>query len=106
MNEHTDQFAKSRSMARLAGICIALIAAATLFYIFTGSSQSVPRIYVILPFMFMLGLGLALYPISKAETFHLYGTTQIPFKHMPLGMKICLGIGVVLTVMLLILQIL
>ena len=106
MNEPIDQFAKSKSMARLAGIGIAVISAATLFYIFPGNAQSVPRIYMILPFMFMLGIGLALCLISKAETLHLYGTTQIPFKHMPLGMKICFGIGIVLTLMLLILQIL
>ena len=82
-----------------------LVSAATLYYIFTSSEQSVPRIYVILPFMFMMGFGLMLFPISKAETLHLYGTTQIPFKHMPLGMKICFGIGAVLTIMLLILQV-
>lgn len=106
MNERTDQFAKSKSMARLAGVGIMIVSAATLYYIFTSNSQSVPRIYVVLPFMFMLGFGLMLYPISKAETLHLYGTTQIPFKRMPFGMKICFGIGAVLTVMLLVLQIL
>ncbi|PKG34289.1 MULTISPECIES: hypothetical protein [Psychrobacter] len=106
MNEPIDQFAKSKSMTRIGGIFIMLVSAATLYYIFTSSEQSVPRIYVVLPFMFMLGFGLMLFPISKAETLHLYGTTQIPFKHMPLGMKICFGIGIVLTLMLLILQIL
>ncbi len=106
MNEQIDQFAKSKSMARLAGVGIMIVSAATLFYIFTGNSQFVPRIYVVLPFMFMLGFGVMLYPISKAETLHLYGTTQIPFKHMPLGMKICFGIGIILTVMLLLLHIL
>ena len=105
MNEQADQFAKSKSVARLAGVGIMIVSAATLYYIFTSSEQSVPRIYVVLPFMFMMGFGLMLFPISKAETLHLYGTTQIPFKHMPLGMKICFGIGVILTIMLLILQI-
>ena len=106
MNEQIDQFAKSKSIARLGGLFIMLVSGATLFYIFTSNAQSVPRIYVVLPFMFMLGFGLMLYPISKAETLHLYGTTQIPFKHMPLGMKICFGIGIILTVILLVLQIL
>ena len=104
MNENIDQFAKSKSIARLAGIGIMIVSAATLFYIFTSDSQSVPRIYVVLPFMFMMGFGLMLYPISKAETLQLYGTTQLPFKHMPLGMKICFGIGAFLTAILLILQ--
>lgn len=104
MNEQIDQFAKSKSMARLAGLFIMLVSGATLFYIFTSSLQSIPQMYVLLPFFFMLGFSLLLYPISKAETLYLYGTTQIPFKHMPLGMKICLGVGIILTAMLLILQ--
>ena len=106
MDEPIDQFAKSKSMTRIGGIFIMLVSAATLYYIFTSSEQSVPRIYVVLPFLFMMGFGLMLFPISKAETLHLYGTTQIPFKHMPFGMKICFGIGAILTVMLLVLQIL
>ena len=88
---------------QIAGVITALIGLAVLIALLNVSS-SVHQIYVILPFLFMLGLGLALYPISKAETFPLYDTTQIPFKHMPFRMKICLRIGVVLTAMLLLLQ--
>ncbi|WP_296405437.1 hypothetical protein [Psychrobacter sp.] len=103
MTEHTDQFTESRSMTRLAGIFIMIVAAATLFFIFTINAETVPRIYVVLPFFLMLGLGIMLFPISKAESLHLYGTTQMPFKHMPLGLKACIIMGALFSVVLLIL---
>ena len=59
---------------QIADVITVLIGLATSITLLNASS-SVPQIYVILPFLFMLGLGLALYPISKAETFPLYGTT-------------------------------
>lgn len=103
MNEYPDQFATSKRMTRLGGIFIMVVIGATLFYIFSSNPQSLPRLYIVLPFIFMLGLGIALFPISKAESLHLYGTTQMPFKHMPLGLKICIVIGALLSAGLLIL---
>ena len=45
----------------------------------------------------MLADGIMFYSISKAENLHLYGITQIPFKYMPFGMKLCLFIGALLS---------
>jgi len=51
---------------------------------------------VFAPFFACLGLALVLYPITKEESVQKYGTPQMPWKHMPLGMKMLVVIGILL----------
>ena len=50
----------------------------------------------IFPFFACLGLSLILYPLSKAESLAKYGSEQIPWKHIPIGQKFLVLLGVAL----------
>ena len=52
-----------------------------------------PKASFLFPVFAFLGLALLIYPITKAESLAKYGTPQMPWKHLPLGMKILVGVG-------------
>lgn len=100
-SDYARLFAKPRLITRLTGVLIAVLTGSLLYYIYSSQPSSLPQIYVLLPFFFMLGISLLIYPISKIENLHRYGAAQMQYKHMPLGLKMCLLIGAVLSVLLL-----
>lgn len=55
-----------------------------------------PKASFFFPFATCLGLAVFFYPITKAEIRARYGTEQIPWKHIPLGAKLLVLIGMVL----------
>lgn len=92
------QFAKPRLMTRLIGTVIIIMSGFSLYQLYLDPPQYWFRLYFILPFLFMLGIGLVVYPINKQENLHLYGVTQMSIKDMPWGVKLCLLIGAGLSV--------
>lgn len=97
VQRHAKQFAQSRLASRFIALFIMLISAYTMNLYTADMPTKLKHFYFLAPFTFMLAAGIMFYPISKAENLHLYGVTQIPFKYMPFGMKLCLFIGVLLS---------
>ncbi|WP_010113697.1 hypothetical protein [Acinetobacter sp. P8-3-8] len=94
------QFSKERMITRLIGCLITTLSGAILWHIINTSPQPVVQITFVSPFMFMLGIGIILTPISKAESLHRYGTTRLPWKLFPPTLKLCIIIGVLMTILL------
>ena len=97
VQRHANQFAQSRLASSLISLFILLMSAYTMNLYTADMPTQLKRFYFLAPFTFMLAVGIMFYPISKAENLHLYGVTQIPFKYMPFGMKLCLFIGALLS---------
>lgn len=97
VQRHANQFAQSRLASRFIALFILLMSAYTMNLYTADMPTQLKHFYFLAPFTFMLAVGIMFYPISKAENLHLYGVTQIPFKYMPFGMKLCLFIGALLS---------
>lgn len=97
VQKHANQFAQSRLASRLISLFILLMSAYTMNLYTADMPTQLKHFYFLAPFTFMLAVGIMFYPISKAENLHLYGVTQILFKYMPFGMKLCLFIGALLS---------
>ena len=97
VQKHANQFAQSRLTSRLISLFILLMSAYTMNLYASDMQTQLKHLYFLTPFTFMLAVGIMFYPISKAENLHLYGVTQILFKYMPFGMKLCLFIGALLS---------
>lgn len=95
------QFSKERVKARIAGCFIALVGGSITAYILTTPLQSVVAIAFIAPLFLMLGIGLIIHPISKAESLYRHGTAQLPWKDFPAILKLCTIIGVCFSILLL-----
>lgn len=98
VQKHANQFSQSRLASRFIALFIMLMSGYTMSVYTDNTLASLAPFYFLAPFMFMLAVGIMFYPINKAENLHLYGVTQIPFKYMPFGMKLCLFIGALLSV--------
>ena len=96
------QFAKPRLITRLIGSVIIIMSGFSLYHLYIDPPQYWFRLYFILPFLFMLGVGLVVYPINKQENLHLYGVTQMSFKAMPWGVNLCLLMGAGLSIAMLV----
>ena len=97
VQKHANQFAQSRLGSRLISLFILLMSAYTMNLYTADMPTQLKHFYFLAPFTFMLAVGIIFYPISKAENLHLYGVTQILFKYIPFGMKLCLFIGALLS---------
>lgn len=97
VQRHAKQFAQSRLASRFIALFIMLMSAYTMNLYTADMPTQLKHFCFLAPFTFMLAVGIMFYPISKAENLHLYGVTQIPFKYMPFGMKLCLFIGALLS---------
>jgi len=87
------RFFKERQQARVIACFIIVVSGGCLFYIYQSSPKILFEISFLLPFMFMLGIGLLFHPISLKESLYLYGTTNLPWKHFPFFLKICCILG-------------
>lgn len=103
IDEHflAQQFFTARRQTRFIGMFITLLSGVLLTYILMNPPQNLIKLAFILPLMFMLGIGIILRPISKAENLYLYGTTQLPWKYFPIALKSCTIIGVILCILML-----
>lgn len=100
LNKHAKQFAKPRLLSRIVALFVMLISTYMMsLYTADAPSQLLP-FYLFGPFAFMAAVGIMFCPINKAETLHLYGVTQIPFKYMPFFFKMCLLLGTLLSMVL------
>ena len=97
LQRNAKQFAQSRLASRFIALFIMLMSAYTMNLYASDMQTQLKHLYFLTPFTFMLAVGIMFYPISKAENLHLYGVTQIPFKYIPFGMKLCLFIGALLS---------
>lgn len=95
------QFSTQRRNTRFIGLFITLLSAVLLSYIFMTAPQNLIKLAFVLPFMLMLGIGIMIHPISKAENMYLYGTTQMPWKYFPTALKVCTILGVVFCILML-----
>ena len=97
VQRHAKQFAQSCLASRFIALFIMLMSAYTMNLYTADMPTQLKHFYFLAPFTFMLAVGIMFYPISKAENLNLYGVTQILFKYMPFGMKLCLFIGALLS---------
>ena len=70
----------------------------TVYNWYSALSQGVywPMVSFLFPFFACLGLSVMLYPMSKAEALAKYGSEQLAWRHMPLGQKTLVLLGVAL----------
>jgi hypothetical protein len=82
--------------ARLGGVFIFALGAGFVAYGWhTRLTQGtyMPKASFLFPIFAFLGMALMIFPITKAESLAKYGTAQMPWRHLPLGMKILVGVG-------------
>lgn len=91
-----EQFASQRKLSRMAGAAMALLCGSLLFYFLQKPPASTTSLAFVLPVFMMLGVGLIFSPVSRAENFYRYGTAQLSWSNMPLPIKLCCGVGVIL----------
>lgn len=87
----------SNTRARLIGLMIFVIGAGGTGYMwYSVLTEGVywDKASFLFPFFTFLGLSLIIYPISKEESLAKYGSPQIPWKHIPIGQKILIALGV------------
>ncbi|OXL25781.1 hypothetical protein [Psychrobacter sp. DAB_AL32B] len=101
VGKYARQFAKPRFITRLIALFIMVMSAYLMVIFYAEKPMQLLGFYFLAPFMFMIAVGLIFYPINKVENMHLYGITQMPYKYMPFGFKLCLLIGLVLSVVML-----
>lgn len=87
----------SRLKARLIGFMMFAIGAGGTGYLwYSVLTKGVywEKASFLFPFFAFLGISVILFPFSKEESLALYGTEQIPWKHIPVGQKVLVGLGV------------
>ena len=89
---------KARFITRLLAVLMMIITGYFLFNFYQHPQIELTKQSAILPFLFMFGLGLFIHPLTKAESLHLYGVTQIPFKYIPIKVKLCWLLGAIASV--------
>jgi hypothetical protein len=86
----------SKLKARLGGLFIFALSMGFLVYAWhvrLTEATYMPKANFLFPVFLFLGLALMVYPITKAESLAKYGQEQMPWRHLPLGMKILVGVG-------------
>lgn len=105
VQRHAKRFARPRFVSRLIALLIIFMSGYTISLYTTDAPTQLKIFYFSAPFTLMLAVGIMFYPISKVENIHLYGVTQIPFKYIPFGMKVCLFVGALLSITMFVLDI-
>lgn len=94
------RFAKERLKSRLGGLLLLFISSGMIWAVFSHKLHVIGSSFVAMPLFFMIGICLLIKPINRAESFYLYQTPNIPWKKLPILIKVLIILGVVFSVIL------